>query len=1145
MGKCAGSLDAVWERPFKIITFDWDGTAVPNRRSDAAAVTATLEELMKMEIFIVVVTGTNFGNIDRQFCSFVKGPHKRFLYVCANRGSEVFGFGADLNTVLLHRKQATPRENGLMDQIVEAVKRDIENRSRVSVDLVYDRLNRRKVDLIPEWPDPPKSEIGELIRRTDARLKDGGFNGGIKTAFELAEHHARQMGLPGARITSDVKTIEVGLTDKSDSIRWVIKHLCRRRNISFDNMVIAGDEFGPVAGFEGSDFHMTLPFLGGESGQPDAGRDYPGRPVYFSVGPEPNGVPEGVAPIGGGPDCFIRIMRRQADLNRRLMPSQDPSLVLAETGFDPLREREVESLMAIGNGYLGTRGSLEEQVGASSAATLLDGVYDRASEDSFDEQVIAPDWLFSRISINGEQLAADKFGLLEHGRTLDMEKGILFRHWRHRSESDEVTLIKTVRFALLEDPHAQLERITVVPENYAGRVEIITGLKLCGDCVPALAVAACGAAGDGVWLDLETKFTKVGISFFQHSQAGGGFIEPARKSSSGSEGAFTRLAWSASEGQSVSIEKFVSTYTSRESADERTEAADHCARFKEAGFDELFLAQARAWRRRRQAAAISVDEPESQKWLNFAGYHLISAGNPHDERTSISARALTGSIYKGHIFWDAEMFILPFFIFTHPPTARAMLMYRYHTLAAARGRAAGKGYAGALFAWESTITGDDMTPAAVPDARGKIVPVLSGKLEHHISAAVAWGVWSYWNATGDDRFMAGSGAEILIETARFWASRVSEVDGQFHIYGVEGPDEFHDEGVDDNFYTNIMARWNLSCAAEIAAWLKRSFPEEWTLLTTKINFDKKESGRWRRVAENMFLGAVTADRGNRAAGGGEKAAPGAGPEGAEHQAAVSGAGQDGPAGEGPIEQFTGYFGLEDIDLSRYEPRTAPVDVILGHDKTVASQLVKQADVVMALYLREEELSRRQIAASFNYYEPRTDHSSSLSPAVHGLVAARLGQMDTAWRYFRRSARIDLTGSNAVGGIHVAAMGGLWQQVVMGFAGIRISAARIFVFPRLPAQWRRLAFPLLWRGRQLRFQIERDQKMTVEIEGEGETMIGIWRSAPQALASGRFASFWDGRTWSDFRPEDDGSGHEGGSGEADAARAPAAKEASNG
>ena len=303
--------------------------------------------------------------------------------------------------------------------------------------------------------------------------------------------------------------------------------------------------------------------------------------------------------------------------------------------------------------------------------------------------------------------------------------------------------------------------------------------------------------------------------------------------------------------------------------------------------------------------------------MRFALYHLNGAANPADERVSIGARALTGDDYRGHVFWDTEIYLLPFYTLTWPEAARALLMYRFHTLDGARAKAAGMGWRGALYAWESADTGAETTPEQVIGPDRQVVDVLCGKQEQHISADVAYAVWQYWQATGDEAFLRDAGAEILLETARFWASRAElEADGCRHIRGVIGPDEYH-EHIDDNAFTNVMARWNIRRALDVAALLRERWPERWARLSVRI---------WALTTPNWSNGATSPTR----------SPPGLDPE------------------TGLFEQFAGISSLEDIDLADYAGRSVPMDVVLGRERTQKSQVVKQADVVALLALLPEE-----------------------------------------------------------------------------------------------------------------------------------------------------------------------------------------------
>jgi hypothetical protein len=255
-----GSLPEALRQPFRILVFDWDGTAVVDRREDAVLTRDLLERLLDLDVLIVIVTGTNFGNIDRQLTAHLHGPRKRRLFVLANRGSEAYGFDAVGAPQLLYRREASPEEDRLLTEAAESVRDELARSSGLEIRIVTDRLNRRKIDLLPlpEWSDPPKSKIGELNEKVQERLRRAGIAGGLREVIRLAERKAQEKGLGGARITSDIKHVEVGLTDKSDSMRWVLKELALPRAIPVGDILIGGDEFGPLSGIPGSDAKMLL-----------------------------------------------------------------------------------------------------------------------------------------------------------------------------------------------------------------------------------------------------------------------------------------------------------------------------------------------------------------------------------------------------------------------------------------------------------------------------------------------------------------------------------------------------------------------------------------------------------------------------------------------------------------------------------------------------------------------------------------------------------------------------------------------------------------------------------------------------------------------------------------------------------------------
>jgi trehalose/maltose hydrolase-like predicted phosphorylase len=483
----------------------------------------------------------------------------------------------------------------------------------------------------------------------------------------------------------------------------------------------------------------------------------------------------------------------------------------------------------------------------------------------------------------------------------------------------------------------------------------------------------------------------------------------------------------------------------KEDPSERAAAA--LERSRKLGWRAVLAAHEAAWNGRWTASEIVIEGDEAiQKALRFAVYHLTSAANPEDEHVSIGARGLTGDAYFGHVFWDTEIYLLPYYIAVWPEAARALLMYRFHTLPAARAKAAHAGYKGALYAWESADTGEETTPDQTVAPDGSIVEILTGKMEQHINADVAYAVWQYWRATGDNDFLLGAGAEILLETARFWASRaIAEPDGKRHIRHVIGPDEYH-EDVDDNAFTNVMARRNIARALKTLELLHANWPEHAEALRQKLSISNEEVADWRDAVARILTGLDPAT--------------------------------------GIYEQFAGFHALEPLDIADYGGTNMPVEVVIQRQRMQRSQVVKQADVVALIALLPDEFPGGMAEANFRYYEPKCVHGSSLSRAMHALVAARLGDTEMALRYLNKTAALDLDPDpNSAGGIRIAGLGGMWQTVVLGFAGLDLAGGTLAISPKLPPQWRSLSFRICWKGRVVAFRIAGRTVQAALIQGQ--------------------------------------------------------------
>lgn len=924
----------VEDRTFDALVFDWDGTAVPDRAADAAGVRRRIEALCAAGVHVFVVSGTHVGNVEGQLHARPSGPGE--LHYCLNRGSEVFRVGPT-GPEVVHRRIATPEEDRALDFAASLTVERL-HASGVEARIVSQRLNRRKIDVIPEpaWDDPPKARIDELLEAVLARLAVAGI-ADLGEVLAIAAEAARTAGLSDPRITSDVKHVEIGLTDKSDSARWAASWLACR-GVTGRLVLVAGDEFGNVGEVQGSDSFILVPDLQ--------------RAAVVSVGVEPRGTPDMVEHLGGGPARFLELLDEQlARRAQRRVPEvdDDPDWTI-RLPAEPALARVGEALAALGTGLAGTRASREEDGAGTVPLFVVSGVYTGGSSPQL---VHGPSWTL--VSPVGK-------GLLPDERTLDMRTAVLARRSLDGS-------LRSLRFAPLTEPHALAFRVEAQGAELAADLDEPAG-------------------------DLKFERERAGdVDLVRTSDPDGGGVALAFHDHwrrSGSDGGVERLAaWDASE----------------HGAPPWDEAIARLTRVRKLGFDRTLADHRAAWAERWANAEVTIEgNATDQLSARFAVFHLLSAVADTGE-AAVGARGLTGDSYGGHVFWDADVFVLPVLAAINPPAARAMLEYRIRRLSAARAEAAARGLTGARFPWESAADGRDVTPRKVRTGWRKVVAIRTGEHEEHIVADIAWAANQYAAWTGDRSFLTGEGRDLLVDTARYWADRVrTDPDGAGHLFGVMGPDEYH-EVVDDNAYTNLMARWNLRRGAE---------------LLVETGGDIAEARRWREIADALVDG-WDPDR-------------------------------------QMYEQFAGYWALEPLLMRDVAEPPATVDLLIGAERVASSQLIKQADVLMAHHLLPDDVMPGSLARCLDFYEPRCAHGSSLSPAIHASLLARAGRPDDALELFRLAARLDLddvTGTTA-GGVHLAAMGGVWQALAFGFLGLAAKDDALRIDPSLPEAWDALA-----------------------------------------------------------------------------------------
>src|SRR5271165_7400290 len=734
-----------------------------------------------------------------------------------------------------------------------------------------------------------------------------------------------------------------------------------------------------------------------------------------------------------------------------MQPTDDPGWALDYIGNDIRRESGIESRLAISNGLMGVRAASSVSRGptwvswqrtlnwASWPRTYVAGLFDVPNTDPpVPALVPVADWLRVRIVLNGNPLVMRRGTMLTHRRTLDMRRGLLVVKWRHRDPSGIVARIVTLRLVSQNDRGLGLGWLTFDLNRDDVEVMLEASFEAAG-----LGMEPAGIERElGVWRTTDGS-KSVAMAGAAALTVGGQPLTPESVNP-----LCWTWRWRSVAGQMIALERLVVVVRSDEpDRDPGPAATAALQRARSAGGGTVLAAHAAAWAARWQASDVTIEgAPELERELRFAVYHLNSAANPDDPRVSIGARALTGDAYLGHVFWDTEIFLLPFYTAVWPEAARGLLMYRFHTLSGARAKAARFGFKGALYAWESADTGAETTPDRIIGPGGASIDILTGKLEQHISADVSYAVWNYWRSTGDDDFLFNAGAEILLETARFWASRAAaEPDGKRHIRHVIGPDEYH-EDVDDNAFTNVMARWNIERGLETIDVMRGHWAARADALLKKLMIDEEEVGDWRDAVARIVTGLDPTT--------------------------------------GIYEQFAGFHALAPIDLVANADRTVPIDVVIGREMTQRSQVVKQADVVALIALLPEEFPGGMADANFRHYEHRCSHGSSLSAGMHALVAARLGDAPLALRYLRETAARDLDPDpNTAGGVRSAGLGALWQGIILGFGGLDLKGETLGINPRLPTHWRSLSFRVCWRGRTVAIRVSGKTVKATLLAGE--------------------------------------------------------------
>lgn len=705
------------------------------------------------------------------------------------------------------------------------------------------------------------------------------------------------------------------------------------------------------------------------------------------------------------------------------------------------------NIYQLANGYMGYRGTLDEYGPDELVAVTLAGVFDRVG-DAWREPVNAPNGGYTRIVVDGEPVSALVTPVTAHRQTLSLRNASFERRTAFAVNGKAVT-VTSLRFLSAASPHLGVIRYTIHSDREA-QIEIGTGI----DCNiwdlngPHLVGLKIEKTGDTLLVSGTTqeagKCVAVAEAVFVPFGAESHVTEAGRN--------LRVIRFAAEAGKTYTFFKYfaVATDFDRSGGPALRTARETVRTAKELGFQRCLEAHDAAWAAKwsRCDVAIEGDEP-SQHALRYSIFQLLIVAPVEGSENSIPARALSGQVYKGAVFWDTEMFMFPFFLHTCPEKAAELLRYRIRTLPGARRKAQteGTGFRGAFYAWESQETGDDACTyfnIGDPLTKRELRTHFRDK-QVHISGDVAIAMWEYFKVTGDDSVLLNGGAEVILECARFYYSYAyfKRDKNRFEILDVIGPDEYH-ERVNNNAFTNMVAKATFEIACSTVSYLADHHSERLMALLKKIDI-ARELPLFAEASRLLYV-------------------PEPDPETLL------------------VEQFDGYFGLKDVPVEELKAQRIHPDEYLGASQGLAvpTQVIKQADVVMMLNLFKERYATAVKRANWAYYEPRTEHGSSLSACAYAMVAAEFGDLEAAYRYFVKTATLDLeakykvyVGTVFMGGSHPAANGGAWMTAVFGFGGVSAQADHVTVQPRLPPSWKSLSFKLAYKGDRFDIRISQD------------------------------------------------------------------------
>lgn len=716
-------------------------------------------------------------------------------------------------------------------------------------------------------------------------------------------------------------------------------------------------------------------------------------------------------------------------------------LWLVEPAYDWRYLNKTESVFTTENGYMGIRASQDFPGLKNKPGMFVAGIYSKASQKEVTELVNCPDVVPCEIILDGCLLSLDTGKVSQYERRFHLQTGEV-RMRCHLELADGLELaVETRRFASFSNRHLFCQWMEITPVNRNVEcVKVKAGIngQITNSGAAHFRETECRVY-DKRYMRFTgmTDYTEVDI-YEDVNILSGNIAEDnfglERRS------IYRNISGALAKGEKLTLQKTILVYTGEDQEQPRDLEKKEMIRLASKKAYEMHLElHTQTLEKFWEYADIEIEGIDAcdRAAVKYALFQLYGMTPASTGKSSIAAKGLSGEGYKGHVFWDTEIYMLPFYCYTNPAIARNLLLYRYHGLDGAREKAKDYGYEGAMYPWESAGDGREETPlfAALNIHTGKANPVWSGRKEHHVSADIAFAVLQYEQITGDTEFMKDYGLEMLVEISKFWTSRAVERNGRLEILDIIGPDEYS-EHIDNNAYTNYMAEYVVEHTLQKLRWFEKESPGEYQRFSRKLEIDRWME-RFREFVEHIYL--------------------------------------PGPNADGIIPQDDTILDkpeVPSIELFRQSPVKQSILLKYSRDEVVDMKALKQADLVMLLNLFPHLFDGETIRKNVEYYEKRTLHDSSLSYCAHAQACANIGAMDLSMEFFEKALETDLSDNpyDSTDGLHAASLGGIWNCIIQGYGGVTVSEEGVEIHPHLPDAWKSICFCMCVKGEYYRVKI---------------------------------------------------------------------------